>query len=212
LIIIKKMNDSMVIDYIVDCKIKGALVECGVQDGRIEKIWIERLKQKKEERDIYMYDTFTGLTEPSEKDIGIDNQYRNADVVMNTWKVHNRNGVNTWCYCPIEQVISDFLQLDYPFHKIHFIKGDVRESLLIKDNIPDKIAVLRLDTDWYDSTKVELETMFENLVIGGVLILDDYYYWKGQKDAVDEFFKGTKYENAIKRFQDSHIGYLFKNP
>ncbi|NBV40989.1 hypothetical protein EBR77_04045, partial [bacterium] len=86
------MNDSTVIDYIVDCKIKGDLVECGVQDGRIEKIWIERLKQKNELRDIYMYDTFTGLTEPSEKDVGINNQYRNADVVMNTWKVHNRNG------------------------------------------------------------------------------------------------------------------------
>jgi len=206
----------MVIDYIIDCKIKGALVECGVQDGRIEKIWIERLKQKNENeaelRDIYMYDTFTGLTEPSKKDVGINNEFETAEQVLDVWRQHNSNGVNTWCYASLEQVISEFLQLDYPFHKIHFIKGDVRESLLIKDNIPDKIAVLRLDTDWYDSTKVELETMFENLVNGGVLILDDYYYWKGQKDAVDEFFKGTKYENAVRRFQDSHIGYLFKNP
>jgi hypothetical protein len=206
------MNDSTVIDYIVDCKIKGALVECGVQDGRIEKIWIEKLKQKNTERDIYMYDTFTGLTVPSERDVGINNEYQTAEQVLDVWRQYQRHGVNTWCYCPLEKVISDFLQLDYPFDKIHFIKGDVRKTLLIKDNIPDKIAVLRLDTDWYDSTKVELETMWNNLVYGGVLILDDYYYWKGQKDAVDEFFKGTKYENAIKRFQDSHIGYLFKNP
>ena len=183
------MNDSTVIDYIVDCKIKGALVECGVQDGRIEKIWIEKLKQRNEERDIYMYDTFTGLTEPSEKDVSINNEFRNADVVMNTWKVHNRDGVNTWCYCPLEQVVSDFLQIDYPFHRINFIKGDVRESLLIKDNIPDKIAVLRLDTDWYESTYHELVHLFPKLVTGGVIIIDDYGHWKGAREAVDKYFK-----------------------
>jgi len=204
----------MVIDYIIDCKIKGDLVECGVQGGRIEKIWIEKLKQKNEERDIYMYDTFTGLTVPSEKDVGINNEFQTAEQVLDIWRQHNSNGVNTWCYAPIEKVVNELLQTNYPFQKLHFIKGDVRKTLLIKDNIPDKIAILRLDTDWYDSTKVELETMWDNLVWGGVLILDDYYYWKGQQDAVDEFFKGTKYENRIQRFQTqgSHIGYLFKNP
>jgi hypothetical protein len=208
------MDDSIVIDYIIDCKIKGDLVECGVQDGRIEKIWIEKLKEKNEERDIYMYDTFTGLTVPSEKDVGINNEFQTAEQVLDVWRQHQRHGVNTWCYCPLEKVISNLLEMNYPFHKLHFIKGDVRKTLLDKKNIPDKIAILRLDTDWYDSTKVELETMWDNLVWGGVLILDDYYYWKGQQDAVDEFFKGTKYENRIQRFQTegSHIGYLFKNP
>lgn len=204
----------MVIDYVIDCKIDGVLVECGVQGGRIEKIWIDKLKQRNEERDIYMYDTFTGLTVPSEKDVGINNEYQTAEQVLDVWIQHNSNGVNTWCYAPIEKVVNELLQTNYPFNKLHFIKGDVRKTLLDKKNIPDKIAILRLDTDWYDSTKVELETMWDNLVWGGVLILDDYYYWKGQQDAVDEFFKGTKYENRIQRFQTqgSHIGYLFKNP
>lgn len=204
----------MVIDYVIDCKIDGVLVECGVQGGRIEKIWIDKLKQRNEERDIYMYDTFTGLTVPSEKDVGINNEYQTAEQVLDVWRQHNSNGVNTWCYAPIEKVVNELLQTNYPFNKLHFIKGDVRKTLLDKKNIPDKIAILRLDTDWYDSTKVELETMWDNLVWGGVLILDDYYYWKGQQDAVDEFFKGTKYENRIQRFQTqgSHIGYLFKNP
>ena len=208
------MDDSMVIDYIVDCKIDGVLVECGVQGGRIEKIWIDKLKEKNEERDIYMYDTFTGLTVPSEKDVGINNEYQTAEQVLDIWRQYNSNGVNTWCYAPIEKVVNELLQTNYPFNKLHFIKGDVRKTLLDKKNIPDKIAILRLDTDWYDSTKVELETMWDNLVWGGVLILDDYYYWKGQQDAVNEFFKGTKYENRIQRFQTqgSHIGYLFKNP
>lgn len=83
------MDDSMVIDYIIDCKIKGDLVECGVQDGRIEKIWIEKLKQRNEERDIYMYDTFTGLTVPSEKDVGINNEFQTAEQVLDVWRQHN---------------------------------------------------------------------------------------------------------------------------
>jgi len=210
------MDDSMVIDYVVDCKIDGVLVECGVQSGRIEKIWIDKLKEKNEERDIYMYDTFTGLTEPSERDLGFSEEYRNPQKVLNIWNRYNdeKLGVNTWCYCPLEKVISNLLEMNYPFHKLHFIKGDVRKTLLDEKNIPDKIAVLRLDTDWYDSTKVELETMWNNLVNGGVIIFDDYYYWRGQQDAVDEFFKGTKYEGQVKRFdiERSHIGYLFKNP
>lgn len=207
------MDDSMVIDYVIDCKIDGVLVECGVQDGRIEKIWIDKLKQRNEERDIYMYDTFTGLTVPSERDVGINNEYQTAEQVLDVWRQHNSNGVNTWCYAPLEKVVNELLQTNYPFNKLHFIKGDVRKTLLDKKNIPDKIAILRLDTDWYDSTKVELETMFKNLQWGGVLILDDYYYWKGQKDAVDEFFKGTKYEGEIRPFNTNgcHIGYLFKN-
>ena len=205
------MNDSNVIDYVIEHEIDGVLVECGIQNARIEKMWIEQLKQKNIERDIYMYDTFTGLTEPSEKDVGINNGFYTAEQVFNDWNQHNKDGINTWCYSSLENVVNNLSSTNYPFEKLHFIKGDVRQTLLDDKNIPNKIAVLRLDTDWYDSTKVELETLFENLQCGGVLILDDYYYWQGQKDAVDEFFKGTEYEGQIKHVEDSHVGYLLKN-
>ena len=205
------MNDFNVIDYILDSNIQGALVECGVQSGKIEKIWIDRLKRRNTARDIYMYDTFAGLTEPSEKDVGIYNGMNAQDVLLE-WRRHNVNDVNTWCYCPIGKVMSDLYQLDYSSERLHFIKGDVRQTLLDQNNIPEKIAVLRLDTDWYDSSKLELERMFHCLVPGGVLILDDYFYWKGQKDATDEFFKGTKYEYLITRVNipNSHVAYLIK--
>jgi hypothetical protein len=205
------MNDFNVIDYILDSNIQGALVECGVQSGKIEKIWIDRLKRRNTARDIYMYDTFAGLTEPSEKDVGIYNGMNAQDVLLE-WRRHNVNDVNTWCYCPLGKVMSDLYQLDYSSERLHFIKGDVRQTLLDQNNIPEKIAVLRLDTDWYDSSKLELERMFHCLVPGGVLILDDYFYWKGQKDATDEFFKGTKYEYLITRVNipNSHVAYLIK--
>lgn len=206
------MNDNTVVDYILDSNIEGAFVECGVQSGKIEKMWIDRLKRRNiKSRDIYLYDTFAGLTEPSEKDVGISNGMSSEDVLLE-WRRHNVNDVNTWCYCPLGKVMSDLYAMNYSSNRLHFIKGDVRETLLDENNIPKKIAVLRLDTDWYDSSKLELERMFHYLVPGGVLILDDYFYWKGQKDATDEFFKGTKYQYLITRVNipDSHVAYLIK--
>ena len=204
------MNDNTVIDYILNRSIDGALVECGVQSGKIEKIWIKKLKEKNVlTKHIYLYDTFTGLTEPGEKDSGVYNGM-SADDVYNEWNKHNVYGVNTMCYCPLSKVASDLFDMEYPPDKIHFIKGDVRQTLLDENNIPKKIAVLRLDTDWYDSSKVELETMFPYLVTGGVLILDDYYYWNGQKIATDEYFKNTPYQYLIHQIPGTHIGYMIK--
>jgi hypothetical protein len=62
------------------------------------------------------------------------------------------------------------------------------ETLKDKTKIPEKIAILRLDTDWYKSSKYELEQMYDNVVTGGIIIFDDYYYWEGQRKATDEFF------------------------
>ena len=58
----------------------------------------------------------------------------------------------------------------------------------IQDNLPEKISLLRLDTDWYSSTKKELEILYEKVSPGGVIIIDDYGHWGGSKKAVDEFF------------------------
>lgn len=59
----------------------------------------------------------------------------------------------------------------------------------LRTTIPDTIAVLRLDTDWYESSKFELEIMYDRVAAGGVIIFDDYYHWAGQRRATDEFFQ-----------------------
>ena len=69
-----------------------------------------------------------------------------------------------------------------------FIEGDILKTLLNKSNVPDKISVLRLDTDWYESTKIELEVLYPKLQKGGVILIDDYGHWGGCKKAVDEYF------------------------
>jgi len=71
---------------------------------------------------------------------------------------------------------------------IFLIKGKVEDTLKNKRKLPKKISILRLDTDFYESTKIELEILFPRLVKGGVLIVDDYGFWKGAKKAVDEYF------------------------
>ena len=65
-----------------------------------------------------------------------------------------------------------------------------------KTTIPEKIAILRLYTDWYESSKYELEQMYDNVVTGGLIIFDDYYHWDGQRRATDEFFltRNIKYD------------------
>ena len=78
----------------------------------------------------------------------------------------------------------------YTNNKIHFVVGDIVETLKNESNVPKKISLLRLDKDWYESTKIELITLFPNLVNDGVLIVDDYGHWKGSKKAVDEYFDG----------------------
>jgi O-methyltransferase len=87
-----------------------------------------------------------------------------------------------WCRASIEDVRNNLSF--YP--DIEFVRGKVEDTLPVTQ--PDRIAVLRLDTDWYASTKVELETLWPRLSDGGVLILDDYGHWGGHKQAVDEFF------------------------
>ena len=186
------MDGADAIRYILENNIDGDIVECGVESGTFEYIWITELMKNNTTRDIYLYDTFGGLTKPTEYDYTCDNAklYKmNSEEVYNMW---NRNIINTttngWCFTPLENVKNRLNSTGYPQNKLHYIVGDVMETLKDKNNIPEKIAILRLDTDWYESSKYELEQMYDNVVNGGVIIFDDYYHWDGQRRATDEYF------------------------
>ena len=113
----------------------------------------------------------------------------NKDQVYDTWKSNViTENVNGQCYTPLDEVQNRLNSTGYPQEKLHYIVGDVMETLRDKTTIPEKIAVLRLDTDWYESSKYELEQMYDNVVTGGVIIFDDYYHWEGQRKATNEFF------------------------
>ena len=110
--------------------------------------------------------------------------------VHSTWKSKIINdSLNSWCYTPLENVQNRLNSTGYPQEKLHYIVGDVMETLKDGKNIPEQIAILRLDTDWYESSKIELEMMYNNVTTGGLIIFDDYYHWDGQRRATDEYFK-----------------------
>jgi len=194
------MDGADAIRYIVANNVEGVIVECGVESGTYEYIWIQELMKQRLERDIYMYDTFAGLTAPSEYDYNLIN-YNNGvwntpDAVLQTWKNQIADTtVNKWCNCPLEKVKQRLASTGYPSSHLHYIVGDVLETLKVDANIPEKIAILRLDTDWYESSKFELIQLYDRVVKGGVIIFDDYYFWNGQRKATDEFFneRGLSY-------------------
>jgi O-methyltransferase len=96
-------------------------------------------------------------------------------------------GSNFWARAPLDEVRDVMYALPYPQAQIHFVKGKVEET--IPDQAPAQIALLRLDTDWYESTRHELVHLYPRLAPGGVLILDDYGWWRGAGRATDEYFQ-----------------------
>ena len=89
----------------------------------------------------------------------------------------------------MEVVKKNIFSIGYDPEKIHFVQGKVEDT--IPATIPEKISLLRLDTDWYESTKHELEHLFPRLSKGGILILDDYGHWQGARKAADEYFNNN---------------------
>ena len=140
-------------------------------------------------RKIYLYDTFKGMPEPT------DDDYRVADrtaLAKNQWK-------KEWCFSPLSEVKKNMALTRYPKNKLMFTKGKVEKT--IPGTIPSRIAILRLDTDWYKSTKHELIHLFPLVSKNGVLIIDDYGYWAGSKRAVDEYF--TNKPMLLNRIDDA---------
>jgi hypothetical protein len=176
--------------YVVENKIAGDFVECGVWRGG-NCILAKRLfEQLDANRSIWMYDTFVGMTAPNEHDVQARSKI-NAGI---KFEKNQKDGYNDWAYASLEDVKNNFLKSNLKLEGINFIKGDVSKTLTIKENIPSEIAILRLDTDWYQSTKSELEILYPILNTGGVLIVDDYGTWKGARKAIDEYFSVCDYK------------------
>ena len=172
------------VEYIINSKIPGNFVECGVwRGGSTMLIAYTLLELNATNRKIYLYDTFQGMTKPAEDDYLVSNKNVHAS---DNWKKEQRKNYNKWCYASLSEVKNNMALTKYPENNIIFIKGKVEET--IPKTIPSKIAILRLDTDWYESTKHELIHLFPLVSKNGVLIIDDYGCWAGSKKAVDEYF------------------------
>jgi O-methyltransferase len=186
---VKALVDS--VKYIVNSKIEGAFVECGVWRGGSAMAMAHILQEMGDvEREIFLYDTFTGMTAPTEVDISVLG--KTAKEIFQQTKVSD--DASDWCFSPIDGVRENVFKTGYPKDKIHLIKGKVEDT--IPGVVPSKIALLRLDTDWYESTKHEMVHLFPLLAPYGILIIDDYGDWQGAKKAIDEYIS----DNSLRIF------------
>lgn len=182
------------VNYLVKNNIQGDFVECGVWRGGSTMAAIDTLlKAGDTSRTVYLYDTFEGMSEPTEHDKELSGNA--ADTLMQSSQ--REDATSVWCYSALEEVQKNVGSLDYPAAKVHYVKGKVEDT--IPQTLPSKIALLRLDTDWYESTAHELEHLYPLLVPGGVIIIDDYGHWEGARKAVDEYIAKHKLPLLLNR-------------
>tara|TARA_B100000780_G_scaffold171077_1_gene119754 strand:- start:119 stop:889 length:771 start_codon:yes stop_codon:yes gene_type:complete len=174
--------------HIKDNNIEGDFVECGVWQGGNLMILNHLNNLYNTSRNIYAFDTFQGMTEPTASDIN----HEGVKAKINFDKLKNKENFSNWSNCSIDIVKNNFIKKNLNPNDIKFIQGKVENTLLDVNNLPKKISILRLDTDFYESTKIELEILYPLLSKNGVLIIDDYGDWLGAKKAVDEYFTDTK--------------------
>jgi O-methyltransferase len=172
--------------YVAEKQLPGAIVECGVwKGGSSMMIMMTLLARGITDREVYMYDTFEGMVEPGARDIDF-----RGETAQKTWQVLQKDGKSGWCYSSLDEVRQNVELTGYPLARVRLIEGKVEET--IPAQAPTQIALLRLDTDWYESTYHELQHLYPRLTDGGVLIIDDYGFWQGAREATDQYFRELK--------------------
>ena len=184
--------------YVVPNRAPGTIVEAGVwRGGSMMAAAYSLLEIGDTSRDLYLFDTFEGMVPPSTEDVRVDG--RSAAAVLAG--EDRRVPTSGWRVADIADVSSNLYATGYPRERMRFVKGRVEETL--PGSAPAEIAVLRLDTDWYESTYHELTHLYPRLAPGGVLIVDDYGSWTGAQKAVDQFILERGLRLFLHRIDDS---------
>lgn len=189
--------------HIVRQQIPGDIAECGVWRGGSMMLVARALAEAGDTtRHLYLYDTFEGMTPPTPEDRSCDGRAATEQLDR------ARPGTSVWCLAGLAEVKRNLTLTGYPPDKIHFVPGPVEET--IPATLPESLAMLRLDTDWYASTKHELTHLFPRLMRSGFLIIDDYGHWLGAKKAVDEYIDDNDIDLFLQRID--YTGRIARKP
>lgn len=176
--------------------IEGDYVECGVWNGgAVGLMALANLKHGFERRNLHLFDAFEEICAPDEE---IDGERAINEVKQ----ILGKNAFTKGELTPLKGIYDKFggpgdikackslieNTIGYPTNYVHYHKGWFQNTLPGKSKEITKIAILRLDGDWYESTKVCLENLYDKVVPNGIVIFDDYGLYAGCKKAVDEFF------------------------
>lgn len=189
--------------FLIRAGVPGAFAECGVwRGGSMLAIAATLVQLRASDRHLYLFDTFDGMTMPGPHDRSIV-----EGSATTLWRAAQARGTALWPELYSDpQTAEDavralVLSAGYPSEHVHLVRGPVEETL--PRHSPGRLALLRLDTDWYDSTRHELRNLYPSLAPGGVLIIDDYGHWDGVRRAVDEFFASTNEAILLNRIDYS---------
>lgn len=184
--------------HVVRRGITGAIVECGVwRGGSMCAVARTLLGLGRADIDLYLFDTFDGMPPPTDRDVR-----RTGEPAQSLLEQEpDPDGSLLWARAGIGYVRDALHATGYPEDRTHLIKGMVEDT--IPESAPDQIALVRLDTDWYESTKHELQHLYPRLAPSGVLIIDDYGWWRGAGEATDEYFRQNPPAPFLMRMDDS---------
>jgi hypothetical protein len=188
---------------VLDQNVPGCFVECGVWKGGSSAIMALAIKNAGQERHLHLFDSFEGLPEPTEKDGDYAATYSGG---RNQGKLATVNQ----CRAGLDEVRNLMLdKIKVPEKLAHFHVGWFQNTIPVDASQIGPIALLRLDGDWYDSTKICLEHLYPLLSSGGIIILDDYYCWEGCRKATDEYCQKNNINCPIHRI-DVDAGFWVK--
>lgn len=170
--------------YIVANDIPGDFVECGVYLGGSMMTVAHTLQMENvTNRDLYLFDTFEGMPKPQERDI----DFKGESALSNFEEKKITDKSSKWVNASLDKVKEAMSTTGYPMERVHFVKGMVEDT--VPAHSPESIAMLRLDTDWYSSTKHEMTHLYPLVNPRGIVVIDDYGHFKGAREAVDEYFE-----------------------
>lgn len=185
------------VQYIISGRIPGDIVECGVwKGGSMMAVARTLLESKSTDRTLHLFDTFARMSEPTAVDRTVDGKAA-AEILAGLAPEPGKS----WECCTMEEARANVLSTGYPAAKMAFVKGKVEDT--IPASAPRQIALLRLDTDWFESTYHELVHLYPRLSPGGILIVDDYGYWQGARKAVDRYVEEQQLKLLLTRVDDS---------
>ncbi len=187
------------VQYVAASGIPGDVVECGVwRGGSMMAVARTLVELGDTSRTLHLFDTFEGMPPPTDADRSAAGEAA-ADLLR-----QGEKGTSTvWAYSPLDEVKRNVALAGYPADRLTFVQGKVEDTLPAA--APDRIALLRLDTDWYESTRHELVHLWPRLSVGGVLIIDDYGYWQGARRAVDEFVAERQLKLLLNRVDHTAV-------
>jgi O-methyltransferase len=168
--------------FVIRNEIPGDIVECGVwRGGSMMAVALALQRAGLSGRHLYLFDTFQGMPKPADEDV----DFKGSPADKEFQKLQTGADSSDFCCASFEEVREAIYSTGYDPRFVHLVKGKVEDTL--PKYAPSSISLLRLDTDWYESTKHELEQLFPKLSKHGILIVDDYGHWQGAKRAVDEY-------------------------